>query len=140
MKQSTFGRWDVFRPFPLTFGRWNFAVVFTECPQGYCGSVLHFLPACPPLEGGTISRVNSAPSEGEDVSENVAAIPVCVGEASYSFGRSRKYMRFGYPFGRSRRVKVSGNRATMLVGYCHDVLLLSKEWRMPAFYRLFPKE
>lgn len=27
-------------------------------------------------------------------------------------------MRFGHPFGRSRRVKVSGNRATMLVCYC----------------------
>ena len=50
-------------------------------PQGYCGSVLHFLPACPPLEGGTISRVNCAPSEGEDVSENVAAVPVCVGRS-----------------------------------------------------------
>ena len=81
MVQSIFGRWDVFRPFPLTFGRWNFAVVLTERPQGYCGSVLHFLPACPPLEGGTISRVNSAPSEGEDVSENVAAVPVCVGRS-----------------------------------------------------------
>ena len=42
---------------------------------------LHFLPACPPSEGGTISRVNSAPSEGEDVSENVAAVPVCVGRS-----------------------------------------------------------
>ena len=39
------------------------------------------LPACPPSEGGTISRVNSAPSEGEDVSENVAAVPVCVGRS-----------------------------------------------------------
>ena len=73
MVQSTFGRCDVFRPFPLTFGRWDFAVVLTERPQNYCGSVLHFLQACPPLEGGTISRVNCAPSEGEDVSENVAA-------------------------------------------------------------------
>lgn len=32
MVQSTFGRWDVFRPFSLTFGRWNFAVVLTERP------------------------------------------------------------------------------------------------------------
>lgn len=35
----------------------------------------------PPSESGTILRVNSAPSEGEDVSENVAAIPVCVGRS-----------------------------------------------------------
>ena len=66
MKQSTFGRWDVFRPFPLTFGRWDFAVVLTERSQNYCGSVLHFLPACPPSEGGMISRGNCAPSEGGD--------------------------------------------------------------------------
>ena len=72
----------------------------------------------PPSEGGTISRGNCAPSEGEGVSENVATSLYAVAEASYSFGRSKMYMRFGYPFGRSRRVKVSGNRATMLVGYC----------------------
>lgn len=35
----------------------------------------------PPLEGGTISWVNRAPSEGEGVSENVAAVPVCVGRS-----------------------------------------------------------
>ena len=63
-----------------------------------------------------------------------------VAETSYSFGRSKMYMRFGHPLGRSRRVKVSGNRATMLVGYCHDVLLLPKELGIPAFYRLLRKD
>ena len=51
------------------------------------------LPACPSSEGGTISRVNCAPSEGEGVSENVAVVPVCVGRrsnGSYLVGAKRQ--------------------------------------------------